>query len=84
MSIVVNEEYLLSKCLNGNKLWQNYKNGLHKIECHHFIQGIASVTDSCCVLATEEQLRQLVLNYTHKNNFGVMHLAPAFNLGEFL
>ena len=41
--------------------------------------GTASATS---VLATDEQLRQLVLNCIRQDNFGVMHVDPTFNLGE--
>ena len=39
---------------------------LHKKECHHFIRALQLLPTPACVLATEEQLRQLVLNCTHK------------------
>ena len=46
-------------------------------------QSVITSSAPACVLATDEQLRQLVLNCTRQDNFGVMHIDPTFNLGEF-
>ena len=56
---------------------------LHKTDYSHFIRSLQLLPTPACILATDEQLHQLVLNCTQEVKFGVMHLDPTFNLGEF-
>ena len=56
---------------------------LHKTDYNHFIRALQVLPSPACILATDEQLHQLVLNCTQEKNFGVMHLDPTFNLGDF-
>ena len=56
---------------------------LHKIDQYnHFIRALQVLPSSACILATDEQLHQFVLNCTLEKNFGAMHLDPTFNLGD--
>ena len=36
-----------------------------------------------CILATKEQLDELIANCTHPQEFSVLHVDPTFNLGNF-
>ena len=52
---------------------------LHKTKMSGFIRSLQLLPSPMCVLATDAQLHQLVVNCTN----GIMHLDPTFNLGSF-
>ena len=56
---------------------------LHKNEYSDFIRALQILPSPACILATKEQLDELVMNCTKENDCGVMHLDLTFNLGEF-
>ena len=56
---------------------------MHKTGFNNFIRALQILPTPACVLATDEQLDQLVLNCTQEKSFGVMHVDPTFNLGDF-
>ncbi len=57
---------------------------MHKAEGFSgFIRALHILPSPASVLATDDQLKELVCNCTMPGTFGVMHIAPTFNLGKF-
>ena len=56
---------------------------LHKTEFPEFVRALQILPSPACILATDEQLLELLLNCTQQKGFGIMHLDPTFNLGKF-
>ena len=56
---------------------------MHKTEFTDFIRSLQILPSPTCVLATDVQLQELVKNCTLPGKFGIMHLDPTFNLGNF-
>lgn len=54
---------------------------LYKTSMSGFIRSLQILPSPMCILTTDAQLHELVLNCTRK--FGIMHLDPTFNLGNF-
>ena len=48
-----------------------------------FIRNIQINPTPMCILATKEQLGELITNCTHPQDFSVLHVDPTFNLGNF-
>lgn len=57
---------------------------LFKTELSGFIRSLQILPSPSCVLATDAQLQELIVNCTKHDKFGVMHIDPTFNLGSFL
>ena len=55
---------------------------LHKTDYPDFIRALPILPSPMYVLATDEQLQELVVNCTQQQSFGIMHLDPTFNLGN--
>ena len=56
---------------------------LFKTELSGFIRSLQILPSPSCVLATDAQLQELIVNCTKHDKFGVMHIDPTFNLGSF-
>ena len=56
---------------------------LQKTKMSRFIRSLQLLPTQMCVLATDAQLHQLVVNCTNRSKFGNMHLDPTFNLCSF-
>ena len=56
---------------------------LYKTEFPEFVRALQILPSPSCILATDKQLQELLLNCTQQNYFGVMHLDLTFNLGNF-
>ena len=56
---------------------------LFKTELSGFIRSLQILPSPSCVLATDAQLQELIINCTKPDKFGVMHIDPTFNLGSF-
>ena len=56
---------------------------LHKTEFPKFIRSLQILPSPACILATDEQLQELIVNCSQEKSFGIMHLDPTFNLGDF-
>ena len=56
---------------------------LHKTEFPEFVRALQILPSPACILATDEQLQELLINCTQQKGFGIMHLDPTFNLGNF-
>ena len=44
---------------------------LQKTDYNHFVRALQVLPSPACILATDKQLHQLVLNCTQEKNFGV-------------